>query len=171
MVDCVNEFEVGTHEWFMFEAYKEAVCAYKSGESPVGAVIVRDGVIIARAHNNKETLRNPLGHAEVLSIYEASSKLGDWRLNGCDMYVTLEPCLMCSGALILARINKVYIGTRDPKSGAVVSVFDVLDEERLNHRVKYEVGLLEDLSSSILKDFFKQLRLSKKTRGEVSKWS
>ena len=170
MVDYENKFERGTHEWFMFEAYKEAVCAYKEKESPVGAVVVRDGEIVARAHNNREAKKNPLGHAEVLSIYEASNKLGSWRLNDCDMYVTLEPCLMCSGALVLARMRKVYIGARDPKAGAVVSVFKVLDEERLNHRVEYEIGLLEDLSSDILKDFFKQLRLLKKTHGEVSKW-
>lgn len=170
MIDCVNEFKKGTHEWFMFEAYKEAVCAYEEGEIPIGAVMVKEGEIIARAHNNREARKNPLGHAEVLSIYEASIKLGSWRLNDCDMYVTLEPCLMCAGALVLARVRKVYIGARDPKAGAVVSVFNVLDEEGLNHRVKYEMGVLGDLSSSILKDFFKQLRLSKKTHGEVSKW-
>lgn len=163
MMDCVNEFKRGTHEWFMFEAYKEAVCAYKEGESPIGAVIVKDGNIIARAHNNKEVQNNPLGHAEVLSIYEASNKLGSWRLNDCEMYVTLEPCLMCSGALVSARIRKVYIGAKDPKAGAVVSVFNVLDEKRLNHRVEYEVGVLEDLSSDILRDFFRKLRLLKKT--------
>lgn len=163
MMDCVNEFKKGTHEWFMFEAYKEAVYAYKEGESPIGAVIVKDGNIIARAHNNREVHNNPLGHAEVLSIYEASNKLGSWRLNDCEMYVTLEPCLMCSGALVSARIRKVYIGAKDPKSGAVVSVFNVLDEKRLNHKVEYEMGILEDLSSDILKDFFKKLRLLKKT--------
>ena len=170
MEGCKNEFERGTHEWFMFEAYKEAMCAYEERESPVGAVVVREGEIVARAHNNREGESNPLGHAEVLSIYKASKELGNWRLNDCDMYVTLEPCLMCSGALVLARMRKVYIGAKDPKAGAVVSVFNVLDEERLNHRVEYEIGLLEDLSSAILKDFFKQLRLSKKTHGEVSKW-
>lgn len=170
MIDCVNEFRIGTHEWFMFEAYREAMCAYEEGESPVGAVIVKNGSIIARAHNCREGKKNPLGHAEVLSIYEASSRVGGWRLDGCSMYVTLEPCLMCAGALVLARIDKVYIGAKDPKAGAVVSVFRVLDEERLNHRVEYEVGLLEGLSSSILKNFFRQLRLSKKMNGEVSKW-
>ncbi|MBP5426681.1 MAG: nucleoside deaminase [Clostridiales bacterium] len=170
-MDCVNSFEKGTHEWFMFEAYLEAMCAYNLGECPVGAVIVKDKEIIARAHNNKELNKDPVGHAEVLSIHKACDVLGDWRLNDCDMYVTLEPCLMCAGALVLARVRKVYIGARDLKAGAVDSVFNVLDETRLNHRVDYEIGLLEDLSSNILKKFFKQLRLSKKICGEVSKWS
>ena len=170
MVERENKFEKGTHEWFMFEAYREALCAYDENEIPVGAVVVKDGEIIARAHNDREARNNPLGHAEVLSICEASRELGSWRLNDCDMYVTLEPCLMCSGALVLARMRKVYIGAKDPKAGAVVSVFDVLDEKRLNHRVEYEIGLLENLSSDILKDFLKRLRLSKKTYGEVSKW-
>ena len=153
-----NVFVPRTREWFMFEAYREARYAYSKGECPIGAVVVKGEEIIARAHNNKESQGNPLGHAEVIAIKRASSKLGDWRLCDCDMYVTLEPCTMCTGALILSRIRNLYIGAKDAKSGAVVSVFNILDEERLNHRVNYHVGILEDECSSILKDFFRKLR-------------
>ena len=168
---CKNTFEKGTREWFMYEAYKEAKLAYKKGECPIGAVIVKDNKIIARAHNNKELRNDPLGHAEVLAIKKATRKIGDWRLNDCDMYVTLEPCSMCAGALILSRMRKVYIGTKDKKSGAVLSVLNILDETKLNHIVEYHVGVLEEMCSSILKEFFKELRENKKIRGEVSKWS
>ena len=165
-----NKYKPQTKEWFMFEAYKEATLAYKKGECPIGAVIVKDNKIIAKAHNMKEKNNNPLGHAEVLAIKKATKKLSDWRLNDCDMYVTLEPCAMCSGALILARIRKVYIGTNDFKSGAVESVLNILDNRKLNHIVEYEFGILKDRCSSILKDFFKEVRNNKK-QGEVSKWS
>lgn len=168
---CRNTFEKRTKEWFMFEAYKEAKLAYKKGDCPIGAVIVKDGKIIARAHNNKEIRNDPLGHAEVLAIKKATRKLGDWRLNDCDMYVTLEPCAMCAGALVLSRMRKVYIGTKDKKSGAVLSVLNVLDETRLNHIVEYHVGVLQELCSGILKDFFREIRENKKKCGEVSKWS
>ena len=155
---CRNIFKPRTREWFMFEAYKEARHAYNKGECPIGAVIVKDGEIISRAHNNKESRKDPLGHAEVIAIKRASRKLGDWRLNVCDMYVTLEPCTMCAGALVLSRIRNLYIGARDEKSGAVVSVFSILDEERLNHKVNYCVGILEEDCSNILKVFFRNLR-------------
>lgn len=166
----INKHKPLTKEWFMFEAYREAVKAFKNGECPIGAVIVKDNKIIARAHNRKEKNNNPLGHAEVLAIRKATIILKDWRLNDCDMYVTLEPCSMCAGALILARLRKIYIGTEDFKSGAVKSVFNILDNEKLNHSVEYEFGVLEDRCSKILKDFFKLLRKGKKC-GEVSKWS
>lgn len=155
---CKNAFLPGTKEWFMFEAYREAKYAYGKKECPVGAVIVKDGCIIAKAHNNRESKRDPLGHAEIIAIRRASKKLGDWRLSGCDMYVTLEPCAMCAGALVLSRIRNLYVGARDVKSGAVVSVFNILDEERLNHKVEYQVGILEYKCSLILKNFFKELR-------------
>ena len=161
MAYCRNIFTPNTKEWFMYEAYREAKCAYNKGDCPVGAVIVKDGRIIARAHNCKELRRNPLEHAEVVAIRRAVAKLGDWRLTGCDMYVTLEPCAMCAGALVLSRIKNLYIGTRDPKSGAVVSVFNILDEVRLNHSVNYSVGILQEECSNILKDFFKKLRKSR----------
>ena len=168
---CRNTFKSGTKEWFMFEAYREARVASRKGECPIGAVIVKDDKIIARAHNNKESKNNPLGHAEVLAIKKSSKAVGSWRLNDCDMYVTLEPCAMCAGALVLSRMRKVYIGTKDKKSGAVVSVLNILDENRLNHSVEYHIGMLEDLCSGILTEFFRKLRKNKKKRGEVSKWS
>jgi len=158
MVYCKNIFDPNTREWYMFEAYREARYAYNKGECPIGAVIVRDGEIVARAHNCKEVRKNALEHAEVIAIRKAASKLGDWRLSDCDMYVTLEPCTMCAGALVLSRIKNLYIGARDPKAGAVISVFNVLDEVKLNHHVNYCVGILEEECSNILKDFFRKLR-------------
>ena len=155
---CKNGFEPNTDEWYMLEAYREAKRAYNKGECPIGAVIVKDGEIIARAHNNKESRKNPLEHAEMVAIRKAASVVGDWRLCDCDMYVTLEPCIMCAGALVLSRIRNLYIGARNQKSGAVISVFGILDEVRLNHRVNYYVGLLEKECSKILKDFFGELR-------------
>jgi len=155
---CKNIFEVNTREWFMFEAYREAIHAYNKGECPVGAIIVKNGEIISRAHNNKESKNDPLGHAEVLAIRKAAKKLGDWRLSDCDMYVTLEPCTMCTGALVLSRIRNLYIGARDEKSGAVVSVFNILDKKELNHKVEYHVGTLEIQCRDILKSFFRKLR-------------
>jgi len=157
-----NTFIPKTKEWFMFEAYKEAKKGYGKRECPIGVVIVKDGEIIARAHNNKEAKNDPLGHAEVIAIKKASKKLCDWRLTGCDMYVTLEPCTMCAGAIILARIRHLYMGTKDPKAGAVVSVFRILDEDLLNHKVSYDLGILENECMSILKAFFKELRIRNK---------
>lgn len=148
-----------TPEWYMKEALKEAKKACKKEETPVGAVIVRDGAIIARGHNEKEMKNDPTLHAELTAIKKACKKLETWRLNDCDMYVTLEPCAMCAGALIQARIRKLFIGASDPKAGAVGSVIDVLGIENFNHKVQVEYGLLEEECSAILKDFFKELRM------------
>lgn len=149
-------------EKFMKAALKEAKKAYDKLEVPVGAVIVKDGKIIARAHNLKETKFDTTKHAEILAIQKASKKLNSWRLLDCEMYVTLEPCSMCAGALINSRIKKVYIGTSDEKTGAVGSVFNLLDDYTFNHKVEYEKGVLQDECESILKDFFKKLRKLKK---------
>lgn len=149
-------------EKFMKAALKEAKKAYDKLEVPVGAVIVKDGKIIARAHNLKETKFDTTKHAEILAIQKASKKLNSWRLLDCEMYVTLEPCSMCAGALINSRIKKVYIGASDEKTGAVGSVFNLLDEYTFNHKVEYEKGVLQDECESILKDFFKKLRKLKK---------
>lgn len=148
-------------EKFMKEALKEASKAYNKLEIPVGAVIVKDGKIIARAHNLKETKLDTTKHAEILAIQKASKKLQSWRLNDCEMYVTLEPCSMCAGALINARIRKVYIGTMDSKTGAVGSVLNLLDDYKFNHKVDYETGILQEECEKILKDFFKELRKQK----------
>jgi len=142
----------------MAEALKEAKKAYKIGETPIGAVIVKDGVIISRGYNQKETRVDPTLHAEISAIKKACRKLETWRLNGCDMYVTLEPCVMCAGAIIHARLNRLFIGTMDPKAGAAGSVFDIFRENRLNHRVEVTYGILADECSELLKNFFRELR-------------
>ena len=143
---------------YMKEAIKQAKKAYAIGEVPVGAVIVKDGKIIARAYNTKETKQNPLHHAEILAIEKAAKKLASWRLEDVDMYITLEPCMMCAGAILQARVKNVYIGALDSKTGAIVSKAKAFDEYIVNHKVNYEVGILEDECSKILKDFFKTLR-------------
>lgn len=149
-------------EKFMKEALKEAKKAYEKDEVPVGAVIVKDGKIIARAHNLKETKLDTTCHAEILAIKKASRKLNCWRLENCEMYVTLEPCSMCAGALIQSRIKKVYIGTMDYKTGACGSVFNLLEDYTFNHKVKCETGILSKECEKILQDFFKELRKKKK---------
>ena len=145
-------------EKFMKEALKEAKKAYEKLEVPVGAVIVKDGKIIARAHNLKETKSDTTKHAEILAIQKASRKLGSWRLLDCEMYVTLEPCSMCAGALINARLNKIYIGAMDEKTGAVGSVLNLLEDYTFNHKVEVEKGIMKEQCESLLKDFFKMLR-------------
>lgn len=146
------------NEKFMKEALKEARKAYNKEEVPVGAIIVKDGQIISKAHNLKETKKSATSHAEILAIEKACKKLEAWRLEGCEMYVTLEPCAMCAGALINARIKKLYIGTNDEKTGACGSKLNLLEDIKFNHTVKIERGILKDECEAILKDFFKHLR-------------
>ena len=153
---------MGEKEKFMMEALKEAKKAYDKLEVPVGAVIVKEGKIIARAHNLKETKPDTTKHAEILAIQKASRKLKSWRLLDCDMYVTLEPCSMCAGAMINSRIRKIYIGTQDAKTGAVGSVFNLFNDYTFNHKVEAETGILKDECESILQQFFKELRKRKK---------
>ena len=153
---------MGEKEKFMMEALKEAKKAYDKLEVPVGSVIVKEGKIIARAHNLKETKTDTTKHAEILAIQKASRKLKSWRLLDCDMYVTLEPCSMCAGAMINSRIRKIYIGTQDAKTGAVGSVFNLFNDYTFNHKVEAETGILKDECESILQQFFKELRKSKK---------
>ncbi len=149
------------HEQYMFQALKEAEKAGKYGEIPVGAVVVKDGVIIARGHNEKECRKDATLHAEMTAIRRASKKLGSWRLSGCDLYVTLEPCTMCAGAIIQARLRSLYIGTSDLKAGAAGSVIDVFREKAFNHRVEVNWGVLEQQCSDVLKSFFIELRAAK----------
>jgi len=146
---------------FMIEALKEAQKAAELGEIPVGAVIERDGVIVGRGHNLTETTKDPTAHAEMIAIREAAKTLGGWRLLGCNMYVTCEPCSMCAGAMVWARIKKVYIGTMDPKGGACGSVFNIPQEPRLNHQIEIETGLMQEECATIMKNFFKELRTKK----------
>ena len=145
-------------ENYMELALNEAKKAYKIEEIPVGAIIVKDGKVISRAYNQKETKNNPIAHAEILAIERASKKLGRWRLDDCDLYVTLEPCPMCAGALINSRIKKLYIGTPDEKTGACGSVLNLLEDYKFNHKIEVEKYILKDECEKILKDFFKKLR-------------
>lgn len=151
----------------MKEALKEAKKAYKKLEVPVGAVIVKKGEIIAKAHNLKETKNDTTKHAEILAIQRASKKLNAWRLEDCEMYVTLEPCTMCAGAMINSRIKKVYIGTSDPKTGACGSVLNILEDYKFNHKVESEIGIMQEECEKILKDFFKELRKAKLRKGNT----
>lgn len=142
----------------MKEALKEAKKAYKKLEVPVGAVIVKNGEIIARGHNLKETKCDTTKHAEIIAIQRASKKLNAWRLEDCEMYVTLEPCTMCAGAIINSRIKKIYMGTEDPKAGACGSILNLFTDYKFNHKVEYEKGIMQKECEKILKDFFKDLR-------------
>ena len=147
-------------DYFMKEALKEAKKAYKKDEIPVGAVIVKNGEIIARAHNLKETKCSSISHAEILAIEKANKKINAWRLEDAEMYVTLEPCMMCMGAIINSRIKKLYIGTMDSKTGAVESVINI-NNYKFNHVVEIEKGILQKECEYILKDFFKMIRNKK----------
>ncbi|GLI53220.1 tRNA-specific adenosine deaminase [Thermodesulfovibrio yellowstonii] len=142
----------------MKEALKEAEKAYEKGEIPVGALIVVNGEIISKAHNIKETTFDPTAHAEILAIREAARILGAWRLTDATLYVTKEPCIMCSGAIVNSRIKRLVYGCNDPKGGAVVSLYNILNDKRLNHQVEITNGILEEECRAILKRFFKELR-------------
>ena len=132
--------------------------AAENGEVPVGAILVRNGVSIAEASNLREQSSSPVAHAEMLVIQAASEKIGDWRFVDTTLYVTLEPCPMCAGAIVLARIPKVVYGTTDPKAGAAGTLYNILQDERLNHRVELVSGVLADESSALLKSFFQERR-------------
>lgn len=143
---------------FMKTAYKLALKAYEIGEVPIGAVIVKDGKVIAKAYNKRNFKKLATAHAEILAIEKACKKLGDWRLDGCEMYVTLEPCPMCAGAIVNSRIKKLYFGAYERKSGSVFSNYQILFKGGLNHTVEAEGGILEEDCSSLLKNFFKSKR-------------
>jgi tRNA(adenine34) deaminase len=141
-------------EHFMRLAIREAERALEHADVPVGAVIVRDGEVAGIGHNERELRQDPTAHAELLAIREAARALGSWRLLNCVLYVTLEPCAMCAGAIVLARLPRVIYGASDPKAGAAGSVLDILGEPRLNHRPEVAGGLLADVSAALLRDFF-----------------
>lgn len=143
---------------FMQMALDEAKKAEKLGEVPIGAVITHQGQVIAQAHNLKESTQDPLGHAEILAIQQATKQLGRWRLSDCCLYVTLEPCSMCAGAIVQARIDRVVFATSDPKAGACGSLMNLVQDERLNHRVELVSGPLAETASQLLSHFFKALR-------------
>lgn len=142
----------------MREALKQARKAAKLGEMPVGAVIVRDGEIIARGYNKREIKKNAMLHAEVIAIDKACKKLGGWRLPGCEMYVTLEPCPMCAGAILNSRIERVYFGAGDPKSGCAGTRINLLDMNLCNYRTEVHKGIMAEECSQLIRDFFRELR-------------
>ena len=142
----------------MSQAIHAAKAAEMDGEVPVGAVVVKDGEVIATAYNRRECDQNPVAHAELLALQEAARITGSWRLLGCTLYVTLEPCTMCAGGLVLSRIDRLVFGCRDPKAGAVRSLYHVADDVRLNHSVEIVEGVLAESCSKLLTDFFSRLR-------------
>ena len=146
------------YEEYMLEALKEAELAALEDEVPIGCVVVKEGNIIARGHNQRDKTNNPLGHAEILAIKKASEVLNDWQLVDCELYVTIEPCIMCGGALIQSRIKKVIFGAPDLKGGAFGSSINILDANNINHRPEVISGVLEEKCSKIIKDYFKSKR-------------
>ena len=155
----------------MQEALKEAQRAACEDEVPVGAVIVYKDKIIARGYNQIERLKDPTAHAEIIAITSAANYLGTKWLNEASLYVTIEPCSMCAGALVLARIKNLYFGASDPKTGACGSVVNIVNHKKLNHRIKVVRGILKEECGSLLKDFFKKKRNKVKSSGEVAEWS
>jgi len=145
-------------EFFMSEALKEARKALEEDEVPVGAVIVFKGEIIARGHNQVERLKDPTAHAEMLALTSATNYLGNKWLSAASMYVTIEPCSMCAGALVLSRLKNLYFGAKDPKTGACGSIINIVNHKKLNHRIKVKGGILEQECGSLLKEFFKNKR-------------
>ena len=147
---------------YMQYALREAQCAYEEGEVPVGCVIVHQGQIIGKAHNQRETLQDPTAHAEIVAITQAAAHFKSWRLEDSKLYVTLEPCAMCAGAIILARVSEVHFGALDPKAGCVGSLMNLLEDARFNHRPVVSRGLLAGECGAILKKFFEEIRQGKR---------
>jgi len=148
------------HQFYMSEALKEAQRAFEEDEVPVGAVVVYGGKVIARGHNQIERLKDPTAHAEILALTSATNYLGQKWLNGASVYVTIEPCSMCAGALVLSRVRELYFGAKDPKTGACGSVVNIAAHKKLNHRIKVKGGLLADDCGSLLSEFFSRIRTS-----------
>ncbi|MEB7660631.1 tRNA adenosine(34) deaminase TadA [Staphylococcus xylosus] len=150
------------YQFYMKMAIEEAKKASDIGEVPIGAVIVKNDEIIARAHNLRESKKDPTAHAEYLAIQKASKFLNSWRLEECQLYVTLEPCVMCAGAIVMSRIPHVIYGAKDPKGGCAGSLMDLLQEPRFNHRAQVEIGVMEEACSQLLTEFFRNIRKKKK---------
>jgi tRNA(adenine34) deaminase len=146
------------HEFFMDEALAEARAAYEAGEIPIGAVVVQDGEIIARGHNTREVLHDATAHAEIVAIRQAGAVLGGWRLLDCTLYVTVEPCPMCAGAMIQARLPRLVYGARDEKGGAVGSLYNLVQDERFNHRLEVISGVRAAESAQLMQTFFRERR-------------
>ncbi len=151
-----------TDEKYMKEAIKQAKKAYVLGETPIGCVIVYQDKIIGRGYNRRTIDKNTLAHAELIAIKKASKKVGDWRLEGCTMYVTLEPCQMCAGAIVQSRMTRVVVGCMNPKAGCAGSILNLLQMPEFNHQAELTIGILEEECSQMMKSFFKELREKKK---------
>jgi len=147
-----------TDEEYMHLALAEAARAAETGETPIGAVLVAEGEVVASGHNMRETWQDPTAHAEVIVLREAAARLGRWRLPDATMYVTMEPCLMCAGALVLARVGRLVYGCRDPRAGALGSVYDVVRDGRLNHSYRITPGVLEPACRELVREFFEMIR-------------
>lgn len=157
-----------TDEKYMKEPIRQAKKAYKLDETPIGCVIVHDGKIIGRGYNRRNTDKSPLAHAEITAIRKASRKLGDWRLEECTLYVTLEPCQMCAGAIVQSRVTRVVVGCMNPKAGCAGSILNLLDMKEFNHRAELETGILEEECSALMTGFFRELRERKKMRKKAA---
>ncbi|GIP19015.1 tRNA-specific adenosine deaminase [Paenibacillus montaniterrae] len=151
-------------EFWMREAIAEAKKAERLGEVPIGAVVVKEGVIIGRGHNLRETQHNPISHAEIIAIQQASQVLDAWRLLDCTLYVTLEPCPMCAGAIVQSRIKRVVFGTHDPKAGCAGTLMNLLQEPRFNHETELTGNVLQEECADLLTQFFRALRLQRKSQ-------
>lgn len=156
-------------EFYMNLAIEEAKKAADLGEVPIGAVVVLDGEVIAAAHNLRETSQNAVTHAELLAIQDACKRAGSWRLEGAELYVTLEPCPMCSGAILLSRIERVVYGAKDPKAGCAGTLMNLLEDERFNHQSEVVPGVMEEECGSMLSSFFKEIRRRKKEEKNKAK--
>ncbi len=154
---------------YMRAALKEAAKAALIGEVPIGCVIVCGGKIVGRGYNRRNTKHTTLAHAELIAIDKASRKLGDWRLEGCTLYVTLEPCQMCSGAIVQSRIDRVVVGTMNPKAGCAGSILNILQDERFNHQAALTTGVLQEECAAVLQDFFIKLRIRNKAERMAEK--
>lgn len=160
----MEEDMIQIHEKFMKEALKQAKKAYQIGEAPIGCVIVQDGKIIARGYNQRNKKHNTLAHAELLAIGKACKKLEDWRVENCTMYITLEPCQMCAGAIVQARIPNVVIGARNKKAGCAGSIINLLQMSAFNHQVELTDGVLEEECAALMQNFFREMRENKKKK-------
>jgi len=154
----MSQADRSSDEKYMHLALQEATAALDHGDVPVGAVIVHEGAVIARAHNQREQLKDPTAHAEMIALTQASAALEAWRLTGCTLYVTVEPCVMCAGALVLARVSRLVYGADDPKAGACVSLYRIPSDPRLNHSIETASGVLAEESARMLREFFRARR-------------
>jgi tRNA(adenine34) deaminase len=158
--EIFHQIKMSSDYDFMKIALSAAEEAYQSGEVPVGAVLVREGNILAQAHNAPITNNDPSAHAEMLVLRQAAEKMGNYRLTGTELYVTLEPCIMCAGAIVHARVERVIFGARDPKCGAVISLYNIFNDKRLNHQVKVTEGILKEECGEIISRFFREKRVT-----------